>query len=195
MAHYETMYGLELRTMATKSYLTVEEFEELARLPENADKRLEFIGGEIVEVVTNNYASEIAATILAEIKIFAKRNNLGRVTGADGGYMVVGERYMPDVAFIARERQPEPSHATWNPKAPNLAVEVVSPSDTPRDITDKVVNYLAAGTVVWVIYPDKQQAKVFEPGQPTRTLTIDDILDGGNVLPGFKLALSEIFAV
>jgi Uma2 family endonuclease len=180
--------------MATKPRLTVEEFDEIAGLADNADKRLEFIGGEIVEVVTNNYASEIAATILAEIKIFTKRNNLGRVTGANGGYIVVGERYMPDVAFISRARQPEPSHAAWNPKAPDLAVEVVSPSDTPRDITDKVVNYLAAGTVVWVIYPDKQQAKVFEPGQPTRTLNIGDVLDGGAVLPGFRLALADIFA-
>jgi Uma2 family endonuclease len=64
----------------------------------------------------------------------------------------------------------------------------------PREITHKVVNYLAAGTVVWVIYPDKQQAEVFEPGRPARTLNIGDVLDGGDVLPGFKLALSDIFA-
>jgi Uma2 family endonuclease len=180
--------------MITKPRLTVEEFEEIARLPENADKRLEFIGGEIVEVVSNNYASEIAITISAAIKTLAKRKNLGRVTGADGGYMVAGWRYMPDVAFISRQRQPEPCHEAWNPQAPDLAVEVISPSDEPRDITDKVVNYLAAGTVVWIVYPDKQQVKVCEPGQPTRTLNFGDILDGGKVLPGFHLALSDIFA-
>jgi Uma2 family endonuclease len=180
--------------MATKSRLTVEEFDEIAGLPENADKRLEFIGGEIVEVVTNNYASEIAITISAAIKPFAKRHNLGRVTGADGGYMVAGEKYMPDVAFISKQRQPNPCHEAWNPQAPDLVVEVVSPSDVPREITHKVVNYLAAGTVVWVIYPDKQQAEVFEPGRPARTLNIGDVLDGGDVLPGFKLALSDIFA-
>jgi Uma2 family endonuclease len=180
--------------MATKSRMTVEEFEEIAARPENADKRLEFIGGEIVEVVSNNYASEVAVTMSAAIKTFAKRHNLGRVTGADGGYMVAGWRFMPDVAFISLARQPQPCLETWNPQAPDLAVEVVSPSDEPRDITDKVVNYLAAGVIVWIIYPDKQQVKVCEPGQPTRTLNPGDVLDGGGVLPGFTLALSDIFA-
>jgi Uma2 family endonuclease len=180
--------------MAVQSLLAVEEFDRMAALPENADKRLEFIGGEIVEVVTNNYASEIAITIATEIKAYARSKNLGRVTGADGGYMVSGDRYIPDVAFISRAKQPEPSHAAYNPNAPDLAVEVVSPTDTPADITDKVANYLAARTLVWVVYPEKQQAKVYEAGQPVRTIFKDGILDGGNVLPGFQLPLKAIFA-
>jgi Uma2 family endonuclease len=180
--------------MAVQAPLTVEEFDKIAALAENADKRLEFIAGEVIEVVTNNYASEIAARILTEIGVYVKGRQLGRVTGADGGYRVSGERYIPDVAFISKARQPEPSHEAYNARAPDLAVEVISPSDTPVNITDKVANYLAAGTVVWVVYPDKQQAKVYEPGLPVKTVTIDGALEGGNVLPGFSLPLKEVFA-
>ena len=92
--------------MAVETRVTVEEFEAIAELPENQDKRLEFIGGEIVEVVSNSYASEVGATILSEIKVYTRANNLGRVTGADGGFHVSGERYMPDVGFISIARQP-----------------------------------------------------------------------------------------
>ena len=180
--------------MAVRAQMTLAEFDELVRQPENADKRLEFIGGEVVEVVTNNYASKIAARLLIEIGIFLKGKDLGDVTGADGGYRVSGERYIPDVAFISRRKQPTPSHETYNPNPPDLAVEVVSPTDLPRDITDKVANYLAAGCLVWVIYPEKRQAKVYEPGQPVQTIAEDGALDGGNVLPGLRLALKEIFS-
>src|SRR5450432_261535 len=164
--------------MVVQTRLTVEEFDKLAELPENAHKRLEFIGGEVVEVVSNSDSSEIAAMVLAEIITYVKSKKLGRVTGADGGYMVVGERYMPDVAFISNVKQPERPHVSWNPIAPDLAVEVVSPSDLPKEITDKVANYLAAGTVVWVIYPNDQQVKLYEPGQPVKTVTADEILEG-----------------
>ena len=179
--------------MVVQTRLTVEEFDKLAELPENAHKRLEFIGGEVVEVVSNSDSSEIAAMVLAEIITYVKSKKLGRVTGADGGYMVVGERYMPDVAFISNVKQPERPHVSWNPIAPDLAVEVVSPSDLPKEITDKVANYLAAGTVVWVIYPNDQQVKLYEPGQPVKTVTADEILEGGNVLPGFSVPLKDIF--
>jgi len=179
--------------MAVQARVTVEEFEAIAELPENRDKRLEFIGGEIVEVVSNYYSSEIGATFLAEIKVYARVNKLGRVTGADGGYKVSGERYIPDVGFISSARQPKPSRESWNSNAPDLAVEVISPTDKPKDVTDKVMNYVAAGTVVWLVYPDEKQVKVYEPGQPVKTYTVKDELDGGRVLPGFKLSLKDVF--
>jgi Uma2 family endonuclease len=162
-------------------------------LPENKDKHLEFIGGEIVEVVSNNFASKISARILAKISNHVEAHDLGHVTGADGGYNVSGERYMPDVGFISKKRQPKSSHDTWNPQAPDLAVEVVSPTDRTKPITDKVANYLSAGTLVWYVYPDDQEVKVYEPGQPVKTLGLNDVLDGGKVLPDFTLALKDIF--
>jgi Uma2 family endonuclease len=97
------------------------------------------------------------------------------------------------VGFISTTRQPKRPHVAWNPLAPDLAVEVVSPTDSAKDIGDKIVNYLAAGTVAWYVYPDDQEVKVYEAGEPVKTLTINDTLDGGKVLPGFTLAVKDIF--
>src|SRR5258708_27061489 len=122
--------------------VSVEEFEKIAALPENLDKRLEYIGGEIVEVVSNSDSSEIGVNIGAEIKLYLKTNDLGRVTGADGGYRLSGEDYMPDVGFIAKVRQPKRPHIAWNPLAPDLAVEVVSPSGDAAHIPHQRANYV-----------------------------------------------------
>src|SRR5262249_28569543 len=156
-------------------------------------RRLEFIGGEIIEVVSNSDASEIAARVLIRIGNHVEANNLGRVTGADGGYKVSGEDYMPDVGFISKARQPKRPHVTWNPLAPDLAVEVISPTDRDKQIAIKAVNYVNAGTLLWYVDPGDQEVNVYEPGQPVKTLGISDTLDGGRVLPEFKLALKDIF--
>ena len=177
----------------THARVSVEEFEKIAALPENEDKRLEYIGGEIVEVVSNSLSSRIAMRIGARISIHVEVNNLGYVTDAQGGYRVSGEDYMPDVGFISKVRQPKGPRDTWIPLAPDLAVEVVLPTDRDPEIAIKVANYLAAGTFVWYFYPERQKVYVYEPGQPVKTLTINDTLDGGKVLPGFKVALKDIF--
>ena len=179
--------------MAVQSPVSVKAFEQIAALPENAHKRLEFIGGEIVEVVSNSDASEIAIRIAPRINLYVESHALGRVTGADGGYKVSGEDYIPDVGFISKARQPKRSHDTWNPLAPDLAIEVISPTDRAKDIADKVANYLLAGTLLWYVYPNDQQVKIYMPGQPVKTLGLKDVLDGGQVLPGFKLELKDIF--
>jgi Uma2 family endonuclease len=176
----------------TRPY-TVEEFDQLAAQPENADRRLEYVGGEIVEMVTNNYCSEVAGRILIRIGIYVESHQLGRLTGADGGYRVSGERYIPDVAFISKERQPESSHDAYNPNPPDLAVEVLSPSDKGDEMRIKIANYLAAGTVVWVVEPETKTVEVYTPGQKAEILRLDDTLDGGGVLPGFTLAVKDVF--
>lgn len=179
--------------MVTRIRYTAAEFDRFASMKENADRRLELVEGEIVEVVSTSYSSETAANLLAEIRLFTKVHKLGRVTGADGGYVVGAERYIPDVAFISFTRQPEPSHAAYNPQPPDLAVEVLSPSDEAAMMRIKVVNYLQAGTTVWVVDPDRLTVEVYTPAAPPRTLTADDTLDGGSILPGFSLAVKDIF--
>ena len=173
--------------------LTAAQFEEFAARPEHADRHFELIAGEVHEVVCNSHCSEIAANILAEIRMFSKRHKLGRVTGEHGGYVIGDERYMPDVAFVSAERQPTSSHDSWNPNTPNLVVEVISPSDQQQQITIKLGNYLAAGVRVWIVYPDTRTIHEFVPGQPVRIVGEDGTLSGGDILPGFELKLSEIF--
>jgi len=177
----------------SRERLTAAEFDAFAQRPENADKLFEFIVGEIVEVPSNPYSSHIASRINRRLSEYVEDNKLGYVTGEQGGYQVAGERYAPDVAFISYERQPELARTGYNPQPPELAVEVISPSDKQNKLAIKVANYLLVGTVVWLVAPEEQTINVLIPGEKARELTIDDTLDGAPVLPGFTLAVKKIF--
>jgi Uma2 family endonuclease len=172
---------------------TIEEFEALSNAPENADKLFEFIGGEIFEVPSNPYTSFIGSIILTALMNFVLARKLGFVTGEAGGYMIAGDRYAPDVAFISKEKQAKLARTGYNPNPPDLAVEVVSPNDNQRQTMVKVANYLAVGTLVWVVYPQSQEVEVYAPNQAVKVLGIKDSLDGGTVLEGFSLAIQDIF--
>lgn len=176
------------------THVSAEEFERFAALPENAERLFELVGGEIVEVVSNSESSELGALMIFFVSSFVRPRGLGRVTGADGGYVISGERYMPDCAFVSKQKQPNRSRVAYNPIPPDLAVEVLSPSNTPAEMRIKIVNYLHAGVLVWVVDPDLQRVEVYAPDQPPRILGLSDTLDGGAVLPGFTLAVKELFS-
>jgi Uma2 family endonuclease len=76
---------------------------------------------------------------------------------------------------------------------PDLAVEVLSPTNDDDEMRVKIANYLAVGTQVWVFDPDKERLEVYRPGQAPEILSGEDVLAASNVLPGFKLRLSRIF--
>lgn len=179
-----------------KPALTVEQFDAFALLPENSEKLFEYIAGEIVEVPSNPYVSAIAYNIGFAIKLHLRDHQIkGHVTGEAGGYMVAGERYAPDVAFISIEKQPELAHEGYNPNPPDLAVDVVS-SNRPDELSNlriKVSNYNAVGTVVWVVESEKKQIEVYVPGQAVQILRQTDTLDGGDVLPGLSFNVATIF--
>lgn len=174
--------------------VTLETFEAFLSQPENRNRDFEWIGGKIVEVVSNSYSSHVAMLLGGELSVFARKNKLGRVTGADGGYIIGEDRYIPDVAFVSYARQPEPCHDAYNPVPPDLAVEVLSPANAEVDIRIKIVNYLRVGTAVWLVNPAMQTVEVYLPNQPARIVRKDGLLDGGTLLPGFKLPLAELFA-
>jgi Uma2 family endonuclease len=178
---------------AEKKRYTLAEFEEFVARPENEDKLFEYIGGEIVEVPANPYSSKIASIISGFIFIYLQQNDIGHLTGEAGGYMVVGELYAPDVAFISYETQAELVETGYNPNPPDLAVEVISPTDKEPKLSNKIGNYLAAGTLVWVVEPQEQQVMVFQSGKPVEVLGINDTLNGRDVLPKFTLPISKIF--
>lgn len=177
----------------TKS-LTVEEFDEFVLEPENINRLFEFIGGEVIEVVSNPKSSKLGSRMNGFLFTYLQQNDIGHLTGADGGYKVSGERYIPDVGFIRYSRQAELlSEDGYNPESPDLAVEVLSPSNTGEELRLKISNYLLAGTIVWVVNPVKQTVEVYEPGKPSRVLRSNDTLEGGELLPGFKLPVKDIF--
>jgi Uma2 family endonuclease len=174
---------------------TAEEFEQFINLPENQERWFELIDGEIVEVPSNALSSKIAIIIAAALLMFVRPRKLGHVTGEQGGYVVGGERYAPDVAYISKERQPDLADDTYNPNAPDLAVEVISSNRSSElaSLRVKISNYLAAGTVVWVVNPKTKRVEVHIHGRTVKTFREQDILDGGDVLPGFTLPVKDIF--
>lgn len=187
------MYKGRNMVVADVTYYTVEAFETYALHPDNRHQRLELITGEMMNVVSHPRSSEIAGMFLRHISNFVYPRKLGRVTDADGGYSVGNDRYMPDVVFLRHDK----THALivdgYITHTPDLAVEVLSPTDNDRALVTKVANYMAHGTVVWVVDPQKQTVHVYEPAQTVRAYTVKDTLNGGQVLEGFTLALQEIF--
>ena len=181
-----------------KTYVSANEFMRIALDPANADRRLQRIDGEIIEVVSNNKASESAINIVIFLGGFVKPRKLGRVTGSDGGYTISGEQYIPDCAFISYQRLPYTSTEAYPNVAPELVIEVLSPgnlsSHNEREkLTHKVANYLAAGCEVWLVHPDRQIVEVYIAGQPVKTFRNGDILEGRGLLAGFTLPVSDIW--
>ncbi len=173
--------------------LSVAEFDEWVFNPQNIEHNYEYIRGEILEVVSNSISSKIGSILGGFIAVHVHKNNLEHTTGADGGYQVGDERYIPDAGFVSKARMPEFEDAPYLSIAPDLAVEVISPTDSQRLITVKVANYLVAGTTVWVVYPDEKEIEIYAPNMAVVKLTEDDELNGGNLLPDFKLSLNELF--
>ncbi len=154
----------------------------------------ELVRGEVVEVSpANDRSSEVAALMIAALVAFVYPNKLGRVTSSDGGYQLDAHTLRsPDAAFYSQERDAQPrDRNTFVPFAPDLAVEVMSPSNSAPDMRDKVQQYLDAGTrLVWVVYPSPtmQYVDVFYPDGTAKRVT--DTPDGEDVLPGFTLPLT-----
>lgn len=143
---------------------------------------------------SNPYSSKIAAAFLIELGLYLKGKHLGHVTGEAGGYHVSGERYAPNVGFIRYEKQPELARSGDNPNPPDLAVEVVSPTDSDKKLSIKISNYLAAQTTVIVIYPQEQEVAIHRPGQPVDLLDAGDTIANIDVLPDFTLAVKDLFS-
>jgi Uma2 family endonuclease len=94
---------------------------------------------------------------------------------------------------MSRERLAEPSRDYFVSIPPNLVVEVVSPLNDPAVLRQKLWNYLIAGITVWAVDPDKKQVEVYIPGQPVKVIGSDGVLEGGDVLPGFVMAVKDLF--
>jgi Uma2 family endonuclease len=183
-------------TTQLKQRVTLDEFEDFIQHPENLNQLFEFIGGEIVEVPSNPYASKIAGKIFGEIYIYLKTHDIGHLTGEAGGYMISGERYAPDVAYVSYERQSELVGQGYNPNPPELAVEVISdPSNAEeqRRLRFKLTSYLAAGVVVWVVNTQDRLIEVHQVGEVSQKFDTRDVLKVESILPGFELAVKDIF--
>lgn len=177
---------------------TVTDLAELAALPENRDKKFELIEGVIFEVTTGTPAhGYVILRAARRLLDFAETHQLGEVFTDTVTYELSPEdEFVPDVSFISKERAP-----SLPPKryfiAPDLVVEVLSPSNTLSEILHKVQRYIYFGTkVVWLIYPDEGLAYIVRRGMEPRfeveIVEYGGSLEADDVLPGFSLPLATI---
>lgn len=173
--------------------------EEMEQLPDDRPGRYDLIDGELIwmpppgeehgDCMSNTFGALLLAVRLLVV---------GRVY-ADTGF-VVGRNpdqvLSPDVAFIRRDRlDPARNRTGYFRVAPDFAVEIVSPSDYPKRLDQKIAKYLAASVpLLWVVYPDERRVRVLGAGREPAEFGDGDILDGGNVVPGFRMPVADIFA-
>ena len=180
--------------MTTTTRMTA---DELMAMPKDGYK-YELIDGELVRMSTGGEHSLIGALFVTYLNVHVMPRQLGAVMGADVGFLVQQEPptvLSPDASFVRTDRFPSPEvrHRFW-PLAPDLAVEVVSPSDRPAEVAAKVARYQALGVpLVVVVDPRTRTVEVHALGEPVRRLGEGDVLDGGAVLPNFRVPVADLF--
>ena len=197
-----------MATQAPSKLITIEEFER-----DYADKRYEYVAGRLEPMGPVEYdasGEEIVVPpklkhgiVIGQLNVlitnYLREHPIGVVLGAETGFVMRQdplEIRAADVAYVTFERlQTSQESRGWLPFPPDLAVEVVSDYDLAAKVKAKAQRYMANGTkLLWIAYPDERSIEVYQPGQAIKTLSGDDILDGGNVLPGFSTAVKAIFA-
>lgn len=173
--------------------VTAEEFEQM---PDEPGVRMELVRGRVVRVSPPGFRHGMVQGRLYELLAqYARRTGAGRVIFPVGFKLASNPDTVrePDLAFIARSRvsgEPEGFIAG----APDLAVEVVSPTDRRGSLQQKIAQYLESGVrMVWLVDPKCATVTIYEPGAEPVTLRELAILDGGDVLPGFACDLRQIF--
>lgn len=183
-----------------RQYISAAGFLEIVDSPGYEDRLVELVEGEIVEMSKpSGLHGQITFLLSLKIGNYVVDNKLGIVTAAETGFIV--ERNADgrdtvralDIAFLSSARAPRVLPDQLLDIAPDLAVEVISPSNDAADIRLKIRQLLDAGTaLVWIVYPDLRIVDVHTRDGST-TLEADDTLSGGEVLPGFEIPAREIF--
>jgi Uma2 family endonuclease len=172
--------------------------QDVIRIQQSENRLYELVEGILVEKGMGYRESILAGAILAALRAFVRPRKLGLVSGEAGMMrLFAGLVRIPDVAFVSRERlpggkvPPEPIPDL----SPDLAVEVLSESNTRAEMSRKRGEYFEAGVrLVWIVDPKTETVAVYTGPDQHHVLTRRDQLEGGAVLPGFTLVLDELFA-
>jgi Uma2 family endonuclease len=167
--------------------------DELLALP--GDGKYELVDGELRHMSpSGGRHGAVVAELLVRIGTFVRERGLGYVFDGQTGFRLPdGNLRSPDVSFVAAPRLPDGVPAGFLHVAPDLAAEVLSPSDRAADVAHKVAEYLAVGVrLLWVVDPETRAAVVYRPGiGPHRPA--EGVLEGEDVLTGFACPLSSLF--
>ena len=172
--------------------------EELFELPDDG-WRYELVAGELVRMTpTGAEHGTVTACLSYVLREYVLRHGTGTCCGAETGFILRRAPDVvraPDAAFVSRERIPKTGIPTsyW-PFAPDLAVEVPSPSDRFADIEMKIAEYFSAGTrLVWVVEPATRTVRVYRSPRDVQVVGEEGELNGGEVLPAFRCAVRRLF--
>jgi Uma2 family endonuclease len=182
--------------MVATKLMTCEEFEAMS----DDGKRYELVDGELREMPPAGMEhGEVGNNLNGPLWFHVRERKLGRVFSDGTGFRIFPGRdlaYAPDISFVSNERLATVEDYTKMGRlAPDLVVEVVLPSDRMADVLDKVRDYLLAGVrLVWIVEPKQRMVTAHNPTGDPVVYRDDDTLDGGDVLPDFRLAVAEIFA-
>jgi len=180
--------------MATLTTLTRKDLEKLQA--EHPEYRMELVDGSITIMSPSGYQSdEVAFTVGAQIWSWVRPRKLGRVTGAGAGFELPNSDVRaPDVSFVLAERM-KISPLSFAELAPDLMVEVKSPSDSMKALRKKIQNFLSQGTKVGIlINPQKHRVEIYRQGEEMVVLGDGDILSIPDLLPGFEVAVSDLWS-
>ena len=182
-------------TLANEKLLTA---DDLLRLYSEG-VRGELIRGALCRTTPTGLThGEIVMNLGGALGNFIKPRRLGRLVGSDSGMLLERDPDTvrePDIAFISAQKLPLNVRLSgYYEGAPDLVVEIVSPSDGPREVYHKARMWISFGVpLVWVVNPENRAVEVHRPNQPLLSLTDNDILDGGEVLPGFNYPVRDTF--
>lgn len=183
-----------MSTVVAERLITADEF-----LCMEENKGAELVDGRIGEKEMGAESAWIGGRLFARMSVLAEDNDLGTVGGTEFGRQCWPDHpdrvRKPDVLFCRRGRLPNGLAEGWERTAPDLVVEVVSPKDRVAPVERKLREYRDAGIpLIWVIYPDSGTAQVLGANLPRTEIGRDGTVDGGDILPGFRLALADLLA-
>ena len=172
--------------------------EELLRLPDT-EHRLELVEGELYEMPpAGGEHGDIAAVVLIVLGEYVRRHQLGRIFAAETGFVLARDPdtvRAPDASFVSYARLPRGEVPLgYVEMAPDLAVEVMSPNDSAREVQEKTDSWLPAGTSeVWIVSPRQRTVTVHRAGAQETIISERGILRGGDLLPGFEVSVAQLF--
>jgi len=172
--------------------------QNVLEIHDRENRLCELLDGTLLEKTTGSFESYLGMLVCRVLEEFVHDNDLGVVLGADGMVRLAwGLVRIPDVSFISWQRLPGrvfPREEIWT-LVPDLAVEIISRHNTREEMERKLSDYFGAGVrLVWYVYPATREVRVYTSPDKYVTLGVQDALDGGDVLPGFRLPLATFFA-
>ena len=193
-AHFEEIPLERIRLIPPPGTATE---QDVLAVQDRKERLCELVDGTLVEKTMGWLESRVAMFLAYLLESYLQRNDLGVITGEAGTIRLLPNQVrMPDLAFYNWDRftdrrlPKEPLPAI----APDLAIEILSKSNTPGEMRRKLAEYFAAGTtLVWIIDPELRVARAYRSPEQFTALSVDGSLDGETVLPGFSIKLDELF--